>query len=396
LWEGRGRTDNLAMTTPGRLEDRRRFVRLLHRGLSLAAFFDAADRALAGLLRFDSACWLSLDPATLLPTSHFTRELGGDHVLELAANEFLDDDVNKFADLARAPRPVGILSQATGGDLDKSPRHVKVLAPHGYGDGDELRAAFLDGGSAWGCVALHRRRGRFSEREAGLIAGVGGYLGQGIRRAILATALAADGDPEPPGLILLRGDGSVETMTPPARRWLGELVDSTSDGVALPLLVVSVADQARRAAAGQTEEVASVRLPRRTGGWLLMDASLLDGGAEGRVAVMVHPAREPELAGLIAEAYGLTRREREVTRLVLHGRSTREIAGDLHVSGYTVQDHLKAVFAKVGVGSRRELVAQLFRQHYAPRLERGATVGSDGWFADAGSAERSGGRPDPA
>jgi DNA-binding CsgD family transcriptional regulator len=387
---GSGRTDNHAMTTPARLEDRRRFVRLLHRRLGLDAFFDAADRALAGLLRFDSACWLSLDPATLLPTSHFTRELGSDHVLELAANEFLDQDVNKFAELARAARPVGILSEATGGDPWQSPRHTKVLAPHGYADGDELRAVFLDGGSAWGCVALHRRRGRFHDREAGLVAEVGGHIGKGIRRAILTTALdqAADGAPEPPGLILLGGDGSVDTMTAPARRWLAELVDSTSDGAPLPLLVASVADQARRAAAGQTEQVASARVPKRSGGWLLVDASLLDGGTDGRVAVMVHPARQPELASLIAEAYGLSKREREVTRLVLHGRSTREIAGDLHVSAYTVQDHLKAIFAKVGVGSRRELVAQLFLQHYAPRLQSGATVGTDGWFADASSAER--------
>jgi DNA-binding CsgD family transcriptional regulator len=386
---GSGRTDNHAMTTPARLEDRRRFVRLLHRGLGLGVFFDAADRALAGVLRFDSACWLSLDPATLLPTSHFTRELGSDHLLELAANEFLDQDVNKFADLARAARPVGILSQATSGELWRSPRHAKVLAPYGYADGDELRAVFLDGGSAWGCVALHRRRGRFHEREAGLVAEVGGLIGQGIRPAILVTALdqAADGAPEQPGLILLRGDGSVEGMTAPASRWLAELVDSTSDGAPLPLLVASVADQARRAAVGQTEQVASARLPRRSGGWLLVDASLLDGG-DGRVAVMVYPARQPELASLIAEAYGLSRRERAVTRLVLHGRSTREIAEDLHVSAYTVQDHLKAIFAKVGVGSRRELVAQLFLQHYAPRLQARAEVGTDGWFADASAAER--------
>jgi DNA-binding CsgD family transcriptional regulator len=390
-----GRTDNHAVTTRGRLEDRQRFVRLLHRGLGLGAFFDAADRALADLLAFDSACWLSLDPATLLPTSHFTRELGAEQLWALAAkNEFLEDDVNKFADLTRAARPVGILSQATGGNLWRSPRYAKVLAPHGFGDGDELRAVFLDGGSAWGCVALHRRRGRFSDREAGLVAEVGGLIGQGIRRAILQTALAADGVPEPPGLILLGGDGSVEAMTAPARRWLGELVDSTSDGAVLPLLVASVAEQARRAAAGQIEQVASVRLPRRSGGWLLVDASPLDADTDGRVAVMVHPASQPELAGLIVEAYGLSRREREVTRLVLHGRSTREIADDLHVSAYTVQDHLKAVFAKVGVSSRRELVAQLFLQHYAPRLQARAAVGTDGWFADASSAERlANGRP---
>ena len=46
-----------------------------------------------------------------------------------------------------------------------------------------------------------------------------------------------------------------------------------------------------------------------------------------------------------------------------------------------MQDHLKAVFDKVGVSTRGELVARLFFDHYAPRLASGATVGPDGWFA---------------
>lgn len=362
------------------LEERRRFLRLLHTSLDLGEFFDAADRALAGLIEFDSSCWLSLDPATLLPTSHFTRQIDTDHLLELAANEFLEDDVNKFADLARAARPVGILSEATGGDLRRSPRFVRVLRPHGYGDGDELRATFLDGEVVWGCVALHRRRGRFDDREAGIVADVGRYIGEGIRRAILVTALTVGNGSDSPGLILLRGDDSVESMTPAARRWLGDLFDPTGDSSALPLIVVSVADKARRAVTGQADEVAGVRVPRRTGGWLLMHASLLNGEPDGHVGVMIHPVRQPEISALIVEAYGLSKREREVTRLVLAGLSTQEIADNLHVSAYTVQDHLKAIFAKVGVRSRRELVAQVFLQHYAPRLETGATVGSDGWF----------------
>ncbi len=72
--------------------------------------------------------------------------------------------------------------------------------------------------------------------------------------------------------------------------------------------------------------------------------------------------------------------------LVLQGRSTREMAWSLGLSPYTIQDHLKSIFGKFGVGSRSELVGRVFHRDYLPRLDR-TPVAADGFFA---------GLPEPA
>lgn len=62
---------------------------------------------------------------------------------------------------------------------------------------------------------------------------------------------------------------------------------------------------------------------------------------------------------MLLAAYGLTARELDIARLVLRGEPTTAIAGSLHISSHTVQDHLKSVFDKIGVHSRRDLVGRL-------------------------------------
>ena len=84
--------------------------------------------------------------------------------------------------------------------------------------------------------------------------------------------------------------------------------------------------------------------------------------------MILESAGSPELAPLIAEAYGLTERERTVTGLVAQGLATSEIASRMHLSPYTVQDHLKSIFEKADVSTRGELVARVFFEHYAPRM----------------------------
>ena len=57
-----------------------------------------------------------------------------------------------------------------------------------------------------------------------------------------------------------------------------------------------------------------------------------------------------------------------------------EIARLLGLSRYTVADHLKSVFAKLGVVTRGALISKLFYDYYLPRVSAGRPVGADSWF----------------
>jgi len=365
---------------------RQEIIRLSHAGLDSRTFRVEALRHLQKLIPLDASFFATADPATLLFTSAVVDDVLARVAPQFLENEFLQDDSVKFVALARANSPVDSLGVVTKGELGRSPRYQEILAPIDLGD--ELRAALVVGSKCWGFMCLHREHSspNFTPAEAAFLAKLTPHLAEGLRTALLI----GDGPvptlpPEGPGLVLLADDLSLAAITPAAEGWLAEVAKSDWPGsLELPEAVYAVAARLlalERGGHTSPDLMPRIRLRTASGRWLVLHASRLRAAeTEGRIAVIFEEARPSEIAPLIVDAYGLTKREGEITRLVLRGLSTAEVSEELHITPNTVRDHFKAIFDKVGVRSRRELVGQVFAQHYQPRMATGHEPNADGWF----------------
>jgi DNA-binding CsgD family transcriptional regulator len=156
----------------------------------------------------------------------------------------------------------------------------------------------------------------------------------------------------------------------------------------LPTAVIAVAGRAARSApsADDPAEVAVARVLTRSGRWVVLHDVPLSGIDNRRVAVIVEPAHPSRIVPLLMAAYGLTEREQQLTRLVLQGFSTIDIADHLVISVHTVQGHLRNIFAKTGVRTRRDLVTKIFFAHYEPRLRDNEQHTAANWPLRGGPA----------
>ena len=366
---------------------RQEIIRLSHAGLDSRTFRVEAVRSLRRIIPLDVSFFATADPATLLYTSAVRDDFLAQASLLFLDREFLKDDPIQFARLARGRSPVNSLGMATKGGLTQSPRYQEILAPLELGD--ELRAVLRAGSKCWGFMCLHRERSspNFTPVEAAFLAKLTPYLAEGLRASLLiGSAQATSLQPEGPGLVLLGDDLSLVAMTPAVEGWLAEVAESDwPSSSELPETVYAVAARLLALEHGGSHAppdlMARVRLRTASGRWLVLHASRLrTADIEGQIAVIFEEARPAEIAPLIVDAYGLTKREGEITRLVLRGLSTAEVSEELHITSNTVRDHFKAIFDKVGVRSRRELVGQIFAQHYQPRMASGQELNADGWF----------------
>ena len=183
---------------------------------------------------------------------------------------------------------------------------------------------------------------------------------------------------ESPGLILLAPDNSLIGRNPAADQWLEEL--NWQEAGEIPIEIHSLAARLRRSDA--STRLSPVRVRTKSGRWIILQASWVSGEDRTVVAVIIQEATPEEVAPIVMSAYGLSEQERAVSGLVFQGQPTQAISQRLRISEHTVQDHLKSIFDKTGVRSRRELVATVFRQRYLPRMKADDPRSPSGYFVE--------------
>lgn len=344
-------------------------IQLCHSALDSRTLRGELLHRLRSIIPFDYAYFSATDPATHLGTSSVLAEEPPSWCMSVfLENEFLQKDFNKFSDMVRHHQTVGILSEATGNEPRRSHRYREMLTPLAMED--ELRAIFVTDEDCWGTLCLHREKSRYSADEAAHLAQLTQHIAEGLRKALLLSSVSLAKTPDGPGVLLLTEDLSIIATTIAAEYWLRELTEmEKADGGALPIPVRSVVAGLKALESGRlaVNTIPKVRLHMRSGHWLVLYASRLRSSAnQTQISVIFEMAQPAEIAPVIMQAYALTRREGEITQCVVRGWSTTEIAARLHISPNTVQDHLKAVFEKVDVGSRGELAARIFMQQHQP------------------------------
>jgi DNA-binding CsgD family transcriptional regulator len=355
--------------------------RLCNAGLDETTLLPEVLECLRQAVPAEACCFSVTDPASGLMTRAFVEGMGGEKGAHVFFERvYLEEDVNGFHVMSSrwVDRPVALLSEVTGGKLERSLRYREHTRPLGLHY--ELRGACSVGKERWGGLDLTRERGRsdFDDREVALLRGLTPHLGAALRAATLLSQASpeAQEDGVPGVLVLDHRRWSVSHYNATAEYLLGEL-ETLRPGWRegdLPVALTVVAGAVRKALKPETERdrasVPRLCVKARSGRWLTLQGTLTEArpGHPNEMMIIIEPARSKEVTWIKATAYGLSDREKEVVELVVRGATTKQIAATLYISEYTVQDHLSNIFDKIGVRGRKALVKRLFYDNLYPSL----------------------------
>jgi DNA-binding CsgD family transcriptional regulator len=320
-------------------------IRIGHVRLEPHELFYEISTRMRRVVPYDAAGWMTLDPDSMLAGGALETDKSPALVRAMWRNELLHPDVNTLWQLARRRVPVAALSELDAGTAAESRRAQVIL--RGAGIGDELRVMLRADGVVWGHFTIYRESGSrdFSSAERKFVADIANDVALGLRRS-LARPAAPDSGNLAQGAVTLGADGRILAKTAGAARTMALMPGDA----AATLYAVAIGARQR--------EGARARVRLTDGRWVVLYAApmIATHGASDQIAVTLVPPSQPELASLLLRLHGVTKRERQVAELVMERLTTNEIAARLHISHFTVRDHVKAVYAKTGARSRAELM----------------------------------------
>ncbi|MGO4528329.1 helix-turn-helix transcriptional regulator [Paenibacillus sp. 2TAF8] len=355
-----------------RINRSHRLITSLEKGTwTSRTYREAVLKQILTVVPYDAYCFTTVDPLTLLSTGAVTEE-GIEAIHDrLFVNEYMEEDIHKYAELIRSGEHTAILHASVNTHPEQSSRYVNILQPAGFGD--ELRTVLVSGDACWGYLTLYRKTESavFTEEERLMIQSWTTSIASMLRSTSLTLIdEITSGSPVEPGILITSDTFQLLSLNAPAEYWLSQLrmLEHVGPDV-LPRPVRAVSshlqrkNQAERAVDTQNapDSPSKVCTQLPDGRYLILHASLMQQlTGPHQIAIRLEQAMPQDLLPLLAESHGLSSRERELLGYVLRSYSSKEIAAAMHISVYTVQDHLKSIFAKTKVSSRRELIWYFF------------------------------------
>ncbi|MDP5228538.1 MULTISPECIES: LuxR C-terminal-related transcriptional regulator [Arthrobacter] len=310
---------------------------------------------------FDAFAFVLTDPITGVGASPVAEVPCLPELPRLIRLKYLTE-INRWTDLP--DRFVSLLA-ATDGEPSRSLLWRELLKQ--YGVVDVASAVFRDRHGCWAFLDLWRTAPGlpFTAAELARLSLVVPAVTDGLRRAQAATFVQTQAGREAlrgPVVLLLSPDLDVLAETVPTFEYLRALMPSSDGQSPVPAGAYNVAAQLLAREAGVDDGTASACVHAGGGHWFTLRAARLGGpgpSADGTIAVTIEDASGADRVALFARANALTGRETELLTHLNAGKDTHDIAAQMHLSEHTIQDHLKAIFTKTGIRTRRGLLSHV-------------------------------------
>jgi DNA-binding CsgD family transcriptional regulator len=308
---------------------------------------------------FDAYAWLLTDPETEVGAAPLADVPWLSELPRMIRLKYLTN-VNRWTGL---DGPVAFLRAASGGGREGSLLWRELL--RAYDVSDVASLVFRDRFGCWGFLELWRQGpdAPFTEEDAAFLGAIAEPVTEALRRGQARTfdEVAAPPARAGPAVLMLSPELEVRAQTSETEEYLRLLVPPDADRRPIPSGAYNVAAQLLAVEAGVDDHPPTARVHLTGGVWLTLRAARIgdDTPVDQRdIAVTIELTSPADRLALFARACGLSPREAELLGHLVAGSDTRRTAQEMFLSEHTVQDHLKAIFAKTGARNRRALLAR--------------------------------------